>query len=80
MASGDPKDGDGVVAVYSTGSRERKQSCWYMGEVSLANGYPVACFPDEYNLGMVLGKRLRSLSVAGTAGPGTWCIIKRAFP
>jgi hypothetical protein len=80
ITDGDPKDGDGVAAVYSMGPEGGQQSIWFLGDVSLRNGTPVACFTEGYNLDMPPVKRLRSLTGAGTAEPGAWCIIERSLP
>ena len=80
MTDDDPKDGDGVVAVYSMGPDECQKPVWFLGVVSLETGSPVACFPDGYNLEMAPAEKLRLLAGAGTAEPGAWCIINRPLP
>jgi hypothetical protein len=80
MTDSDPDTGDRVAVVYSMGPDEKVRSVWFLGEVSLLSGSPVACFVDEYNLDLIPEKRLRSLTDTGNAEPGAWCIITRTFP
>jgi hypothetical protein len=80
MTDGDPDTGDRVAVVYSMGPDKKVRSVWYLGEVSLSNGSPVACFADEYNLDLIPEKRLRFLTDTGNAEPGAWCIITGTFP